>query len=431
MNINKYLSISSTNLGKFLLILIFLFIACYTSYKTISNINVAFIYNPGSTSLHPEYFVYHNTDTTSVLFMKINRTELLFKKENEQSKNIAKLKIHYQLINSFEDRQIIDSASVIYHIDKNNTRNNIVISILLKTKKQQKYSFEIIAKDLFKNKESKTFLTIDKSSVNTRQNYLLTNADNKPFFRNYFNSNELFVVHYNRKKPDSIFVLYYSKKFALPPPPFSITPIKPLNIEPDSIWIFAYNDSIGFQLKYKGMYHFQIDTSNSEGLTLFNFGENFPRLTTSEQLLKPLRYLNSSKQYRELEMYANKKIAVDNFWLEASGNISRAKELIRIYYNRAMFANIYFKSYTQGWKTDRGMLYIIFGAPSIVYKSDNTENWIYGSNLNLMSMNFTFTKVINPFSDNDYQLIRNEMYKTSWYQAADVWRNGRVFSVAK
>ena len=31
----------------------------------------------------------------------------------------------------------------------------------------------------------------------------------------------------------------------------------------------------------------------------------------------------------------------------------------------------------EGWRTDRGLVHIIFGTPNSIYKNDDTETWIY------------------------------------------------------
>ena len=95
-----------------------------------------------------------------------------------------------------------------------------------------------------------------------------------------------------------------------------------------------------------------------------------------------------------------------------------------------MLANTYFTSYTEGWKTDRGLIYIIFGLPVTIYKAENIERWIYGTSQSNKTLVFNFMRQENPFTANDYVLSREEMYKISWTQAVDTWRNGRVYSVA-
>ena len=139
-------------------------------------------------------------------------------------------------------------------------------------------------------------------------------------------------------------------------------------------------------------------------------------------MLLPLRYLTTKKEFNELLLQKNKKIAVENFWIEIAGNQSRAKSLIRKYYNRVQEANRLFTSYLEGWKTDRGLIYIIFGPPNIVYRMSDYERWIYGEAGNKLSLKFDFVKVNNPFTDNDYSLVKSPDYKEKWYHAVNYWR---------
>ena len=78
----------------------------------------------------------------------------------------------------------------------------------------------------------------------------------------------------------------------------------------------------------------------------------------------------------------DKKLALDKFWLAKAGSEERGKELIRKYYNRVQDANNYFSSYTEGWRTDRGMISIIFGKPNVVTRTRREEIWSYGEEPN-------------------------------------------------
>ena len=81
----------------------------------------------------------------------------------------------------------------------------------------------------------------------------------------------------------------------------------------------------------------------------------------------------------------------------------------------------------EGWKSDRGIIYIIFGVPNVVYKHKNYENWIYGEENNMMSLSFVFHKVDNPITDNDFVLSRSPVFKNNWFRAVDSWRSGRIY----
>jgi hypothetical protein len=115
-------------------------------------------------------------------------------------------------------------------------------------------------------------------------------------------------------------------------------------------------------------------------------------------------------------------MAVDSFWIANAGRPDIATEHIRKYYSRVETANRLFTSFTEGWKTDRGMLYIVIGKPSFVYRSFDQEVWIYGDYEDSRALRFYFNKAKNPFTDNDYVLERNEYYKSAWYQSVQLWR---------
>ena len=128
-----------------------------------------------------------------------------------------------------------------------------------------------------------------------------------------------------------------------------------------------------------------------------------------------------------MRLLESKKLAVDNFWLNVTGNPDRGRKIVRHFYGRVEEANRYFSSYVEGWKSDRGMIFIVYGPPDVVYKNSNAESWTYGEEGNITSVNFTFYKADNPFSDNDFRLSRSVIYKNSWFHAVDAWRQGIVY----
>jgi GWxTD domain-containing protein len=143
---------------------------------------------------------------------------------------------------------------------------------------------------------------------------------------------------------------------------------------------------------------------------------------TTAHLVLPLRYITAKAEYEKITESVDQKEAVDQFWLNTAGTPARAKTLIQKYYNNVEEANRYFSSYHEGWKTDRGIVFIIFDRPDYVYRSDNTEEWIYGEPEHRNSLRFDFIKVKNPFTDNDYMLLRNPSMKDPWYITVQSWR---------
>ena len=55
------------------------------------------------------------------------------------------------------------------------------------------------------------------------------------------------------------------------------------------------------------------------------------------------------------------------FWKKRDPNPNTIRnEKMEDYYSRVEYANKHFKHYTEGWRTDMGMVYIIFGTPNNV-----------------------------------------------------------------
>ena len=243
--------------------------------------------------------------------------------------------------------------------------------------------------------------------------------------RNYIKADEEFTLDHVSGENRAI-VRYYNREFPLPRPPFSVETPKSFDYTADSIFELPLGQPL--TLTKEGFYHFQISDSTKDGFTLYRFDETFPNVKDVNDLIEPLRFINSNSEYNTLKEADFPKAEIDRFWLKLAGNQDRARVLIQKYYSRVENSNEFFTSYTEGWKSDRGLIYLIFGQPNIIYKSSNSEYWIYGEEENPSSLGVTFYKVDNPFTDNDFRLDRSPIYKSSWYSAVDMWRQGRVYT---
>ena len=96
---------------------------------------------------------------------------------------------------------------------------------------------------------------------------------------------------------------------------------------------------------------------------------------------------------------------------------------MRSYFRRVELANRYFTSYKEGWKTDRGMIYIIFGKPDTVFRFNDREVWDYKNDR--LEISFTFSRSSSLFDPDNFVLIREKKYENAWYEMIDLWRNAR------
>ncbi len=398
-------------------IIIFIFITIYAIKAQNRLPNVSRIYNPTQAKLHPIYKIYNLNDSISRIYFRLNLNEISF------NSKIAKIRIKYILFASLKKFKIIDSSSKIFILKKLTNRTSLISFWQINTK-AKKGILAIILYDLQQNVSALNFIYLDKTIINS-DNFLLKNADNyKIVMRNFMiNSKNGYFIE-TTLPYDSLFMIRYKIDSTAAAPPYSeITKkFKPIILDISKI---AVKDTIYF--KKPGIYLFSPDTINPHGLSVEFFRNDFPYIRYPIQMIDPLIYITSSRSFLALKSAKNPKLAVDGFWIKNSGEDKfLAKELIRIFYNRVLLANFYFTSYKEGWRTDRGMIYIIFGPPSAIYKDEEKETWSYVISSSFNQVNFEFYKKQNQFSENCYILRRKAEYLKVWRKMLNYWNTGNI-----
>ena len=407
-----------------------LFQSCNTASIIRQDSNLAYIYNPGRATIHPRYKVYHENDTQSTFFVKVYPIELLFNMANPEGVYRAELGIYYRLYDLTVGRIVVDSGFVKYPVLMHNVKREFIASIPIKAEKAHTYNLEVIVRDILRNKAVQSFITVDKTSEYNRQNFIIVDHKSRvQVFNPIVDSSLALCILYPKKEIDTLYIRYFKNKSKIPDPPSFLIPSGSMDLKPDSVWSIPYSDTTILKFPVHGIYQVGISPDRLEGYSFIYFGEYFPSVKTPEEMIKPLVYLASQNEIKRLLSDPVPKLAVDNFWLESTSNIEKARELIRIYYNRVLYANYFFASYKEGWKTDRGMIYIVYGPPDEVFKNDEEEKWIFGTKKSSPRISFVFTKIINPLTQNDYKLRRNAETKTMWDQAVTSWRNGKTFEI--
>ena len=380
-------------------------------------------------SLNPVFWVYHKNSQTTQLFFKTNSRELVYNRR-ETADFTASISISYRVWTIDDIKQVVDTGTV-HLMDVNNEQKlkEITGTIELRLPEGKNYKLKVDFSDKKRNATSSTTFYVYKKDRINRQNFLVTNPkNNKIFLSPYLNETKI-RVQSRMNAGLKMQVRVYNREFTLAPPPFAEPKIQQFKYEADSIYYLSLNDTgvVDLSLPKIGFIHLVLDTSKHEGVTLFSVSKYFPRLAAAEDLVDPLRFLCSSDEFKALKSAQDKKAVIDRFWLDKAGTNDKGRELIRGYYSRAEYANKNFSSYTEGWKTDRGMIYLIFGEPSAIDRTEDNETWIYGDRFNSTSLRFNFIKVENPFSANDYYLQRLITYKPEWYRAVDTWRLGKIY----
>jgi GWxTD domain-containing protein len=195
-----------------------------------------------------------------------------------------------------------------------------------------------------------------------------------------------------------------------------------------------------YPLPERGNYRFEVRTEGAGADELFkarDFGiktENYPALKSPRELAEPLAYLMGRNDYRdlmEIEDPDSLKEAIDRFWLENVGSMNRARNVISLYYERVEQANKQFSNFKEGWKTDMGMIYILFGPPWYVERRLNRMQWSYSYDRTDPRYNYHFEKprMRNEFFPFDnYLLQRSQGYFNLQYQQVQLWITGEILN---
>ncbi|MGX7689356.1 GWxTD domain-containing protein [Flectobacillus roseus] len=193
----------------------------------------------------------------------------------------------------------------------------------------------------------------------------------------------------------------------------------------DSAYTIQSNKVVRFDIE--SLYYMTRDTSEAFGIGLMVVDKRFPKLTRPEKLARPLIYMSTTTETADLYGSREPKKALDNYWLNVTqGNQNNAKRTIKAFYQRVEQANKMFSTYKEGWKTDKGMVWIIMGDPSKIVRTKDKEIWTYTRNSQYSEVNFTFNRRANQFTEDHYELQRYAEYQSIWYPTVDQWRNGDV-----
>jgi GWxTD domain-containing protein len=227
-------------------------------------------------------------------------------------------------------------------------------------------------------------------------------------------------------QPVSLTAVRYRNEFDAASSPMNTTPRPaPRQLTSDSTLTVVTGQP--FVLPREGLYYFTDDTAATTGLGIWVGDRRFPKMTRPAKLVKPLLYVSTGTENGELGSAANPKKAFDKYWLTLmGGNEELARQSVKAYFGRVEEANRLFTSYKEGWKTDKGMIYVVLGPPDRIQRGRDREVWVYTRKSSSQEVNFTFNRRPNQFVEDHYELARYEEYQPIWYPVVEAWRTGAV-----
>jgi GWxTD domain-containing protein len=248
----------------------------------------------------------------------------------------------------------------------------------------------------------------------------------QPQLRNFVNVGDTVIIRDVNGTRKPLFGFRYRHDFDAASSPMNTSP-RPVSksLAVDSTLSITTNQP--FVLPREGLYYFMEDTTAEFGIGLVVADKRFPKLTRPEKLIKPVLYMSTSTEIGELNQAQDTKKAFDRYWLSLmSGNEEVARKTIKAYFDRVEEANRLFTTYKEGWKTDKGMIYIVLGPPDRVQRNREREVWVYNRRASVSEINFTFTKKPNQFVEDHYELVRYIEYQPIWYPIVEAWRTGAI-----
>lgn len=241
--------------------------------------------------------------------------------------------------------------------------------------------------------------------------YIPVNHEGLPVLKNYITTDSV-----SFEGPSSRYHAFcYKDNFGPADPAMGLMKQIAPNLSIDTSFYF---DRTLSSLDYFDFHLVQTDTLAQKAITILKCPEYYPKVRRLEELIPPLTYITTSSEIKSLRDRSNKK-AFEDFWINTYGSKFRAKAAIKLFYGQIEVVNRLFTDYKQGWKTDRGMIYLIFGPPSKVFRTERTETWEYND-----GTEFEFIRISTLFTPSMYSLKRSRDYEELWYERVGEIRRG-------
>lgn len=234
------------------------------------------------------------------------------------------------------------------------------------------------------------------------------NKSSLPLMTNYCIDSTLTV-----NTSDSVFLTAYQDSLEFVKPPY--VRLKQLLPSIPADTGFYYKNEI--QLPEDKLYQLTSHENDDVGTSILKVNKFFPKETELGNLVAALSYITSDAEFSSIVTAKNPKVAFDRFWLKAFTNKQAARKALRNYYYSVEAANLLFTDFKKGWNTDRGMIFIVFGAPPVVIRSNNEEIWKYNE-----SLSFEFAVISTFFAPRTYVLRRNPKYSQVWKKQRMLFR---------
>tara|TARA_B100000965_G_scaffold361820_2_gene343462 strand:+ start:1605 stop:2831 length:1227 start_codon:yes stop_codon:yes gene_type:complete len=255
--------------------------------------------------------------------------------------------------------------------------------------------------------------------------FLLMEVDKDiPYFARYLNRNRAVRLVNPFGTPLNYEISGIENNKAVAMPPFDETEQpQPSEVLLDTL--YGVNEGEVFEFYNEGFYTIRAAQAPNQSLKILVADEFYPYFNDYSELVQPLIYVTTNDEYKALRGPEETRLVFEEFVNNTiSANERIAKDFIKFYYRRVRKAARLFTENKAGWKTDRGMVYIIMGDPIQVFRNERTELWVFPDSEG-GRIRFIFD-IVQEDGITKHKLIRGKRYKENWLLAVSQWRNGRI-----
>jgi GWxTD domain-containing protein len=383
--------------------------------KPIAETNIAYIYDPKADfKIQHDFFSIGNEVD---MYLKMNLTAA--------GRLLSQYQISYGFRKSFEDDADPDFRQLDFNTAKiGGERNTHYIHF--------KYSYEATKPILLvriyhtpTQKEYFYFINLTKPRNSQFKDFLVMEANRDyPLFRNYISADDSFRIVKPGSSEAAVRVLNYRTEFGAADPPLVTQSANVLpQMEIDSSFTVMSEKILRFTAD--GFYFLQTDSLSNTGYSLVMTDRFYPKAAFVDDVVDPFIYLSSANENESLAKAPDRKQALDAHLLKITRSQDRSRLLVRDYFRNVNGANEYFTSYKRGWKTDKGMIYSVFGSPDEVFVSSGKEEWFYLNRAGIPRLRFSFSQIESIFTEKHHVMQRDRNYAEFWFRTVDSWRRGR------
>ena len=343
---------------------------------------------------------------------------------NNGNVRISDYQLSYDIRGSYIDEKKVDSG---VRIDTSQVVDIAFRQYTYLLEFEKKPNDQLLVIDIFNGvKDEHYFVDIPLMKGDNKPSPFLIFEKDKdiPFFSKYINRKHpvRMMNPFGESLNYEISGVENNRSIALPP--FDESGIQEPSITPLDT-LYGTNEGEVFEFYNEGFYTIKSSAYPELEYKILVADEFFPYFADYMELVQPLIYVSTNDEYKEMRNPDDVRQAFEEFVNNTiSSNERVAKDFIKYYYRRLRKSARLFTEDRAGWKTDRGMVYQVFGNPLQVFRNEKTELWVFPSEEG-GRIRFIFD-IYEEDGITKYKLIRGKRYRENWMYAVAQWRTGRI-----